>query len=183
MSPEGRHSLAAWLVGLGLLAALVLALLSPLDWPLKLGAWVLLTLLLDESGNWFGYTGVLVGALPLLLGKDGHPVVPALSTLALPTTPEWSVVFPLVAAGLVALLLVKHTGTLVALILSVAVFVLPILLARRIGPSLDESVKLPGTSDFLTWALGAAIVGVVVALARRVLRNVRTRRERNTASA
>ena len=176
MSPESRARLTAWLVGLGLLAALVALLLSGAPWEVKLGGWVLLTLLLDECGAWFGYTGAATGVLPLLLTEQGRPFFsPDLATFSV--TPEWSVVFPLVAAGLVALMIVKHTGGVVATVLSLAVFVMPILLARVVGPTLDDSVRLPAEETFLTWALGAAITGVAVSLARRALGAVR-RRER-----
>ncbi|AFZ68794.1 hypothetical protein [Deinococcus peraridilitoris] len=163
---QGREagSLRAWLVGLSSLVLLTVLLFSTLDWPVKLGAWVLLTLILDECGGWFGYTGAVAGALPLVAPLLAPLLEGRLNLTAAP--PEWSVVFPLVCSGLVALLLVKHAGGLLALPLALGAFVLPILLARMLAPQLDTSLTLPASRTFFSWALWPAVIGVSLAAVR-----------------
>ena len=160
-----RRALFAWLLGLALLAGLVVALLTDLPWWQKLGVWVLLTLLLDECGGWFGYLGALAGGAPFLAPLLGARV----GAVAAP--PEWSVVYPLVLSALVALLLVKHAGAggLSGLLLSPLAYAAPIVLARSFGHRLDASVTLPEDPVFLAWAVGPAVLGLGLALLRRVV--------------
>lgn len=158
---ERQRALLAWLLGLLLLAGLVLALLADLPWWQKLGLWVLLTLLLDEVGGWFGYVGALAGGAPflapLLGGRFG----------AAPT--EWTVVYPLILAALIALLLVKHAGGLVGLPLSLLAYAAPLFLARSFGGRLDATVTLPESATFVAWAVWPAVLGLGLALLRRVV--------------
>lgn len=160
-----RGSLGAWLIGSLALLGMLFVLLGDFPWPWKLGAWVLLTLILDECGGWFGYTGALAGAAPLL-APALNPLLAERAVLAGPA-PEWFVVFPLVVVGLLGLLLVKHTGGLPALPLALAAFVLPILLARFVAPQLDATVTLPASRTLFDWALWPAVIGVGLAVVRR----------------
>ncbi len=160
---ESRRALLAWLLGLLLLAVMVLALLSDFPWWQKLGLWVLLTLLLDEVGGWFGYVGALAGGAPFLTPLLGERYS------AVPAPPEWTVVYPLILSALIALLLVKHAGGLIGLPLSLLAYAAPIVLARSFGHRLDATVTLPESATFLTWAAWPAVLGVLLSLLRRVL--------------
>lgn len=161
-------ALTPWIVGTVLLVSLVVGLLSGLEWPEKLGLWILLVLLLDECGAWFGYTGVAAGLLPLLVREDGS-VIGLGTTGSFTPTLEWTVLFPLVGSALVGALLVRHAGGLLALPLSLVAYALPIVLVRLIGPQLDASVTLPSSRLFVVWAVWPAIAGTIVSLARRLL--------------
>ena len=161
-------TLTPWIVGSVLLAGLVVGLLSGLEWPEKIGLWILLVLLLDECGAWFGYTGVAVGLLPLFVREDGSVV--GLGTVGSFTpTLEWTVLFPLVGSALIGALLVRHAGGLLALPLSLVAYALPIVLVRLIGPQLDASVTLPASRLFVVWTVWPAIAGTLVSLVRRLL--------------
>lgn len=154
-----------WMVGLLGLIVLGMVLLSPLEWTLKLAAWIVLVWLLDECGNWFGYSGVALGALPFFAGW----IDPFVDVAASP--PQWDAAFPLVASGLIAGLLVKHAGGWFGLLLAIPVFLAPMLVVRQFGSALDETLTLPKTEEFFTWSLWPAIAGAVLGALLRLLLN------------
>ncbi|PYE56660.1 hypothetical protein [Deinococcus yavapaiensis] len=162
-----------WTIGLLGLVVLAAVLLSPLEWQVKLAVWIVAVLLLDECGNWFGYTGALLGALPLLAGL----VQPFVDVTA--TAPQWYVAFPLIVAGLVAALLVKHAGGWFGLPFAAVLLLAPLLIARQFGSQFDETVTLPQTEDFWTYTLWPTVAGLVLGA---VVRVVTRRREGRSAS-
>ena len=142
----------AW--GVLFLAVLAFTLWQPGNWPAKLSAWVLLTLLADEAGGWFGYLGVVLGGLPFVAAH---------------APPEqWFVILPLVGGALIATLIVKHSGGALVLPFAYALFVLPILLAQRLGPSLDDTLTLPGNATFRRSAFLMAGLGLGFSLLRQL---------------
>lgn len=160
LSPARRRRLLArnllllrlvW--GLALLGVLAYTLWQPGDWPQKLGLWVLLTLLADEAGGWFGYLGAAAGGLPLF------------SNHAPPE--QWLIILPLVGAALIAALIVKHAGGPLVLPFALAVFALPILAVQKLGPLLDTTLTLPGNATFQRMALGMAGVALAFSLLRQ----------------
>nr|WP_256487971.1 hypothetical protein [Deinococcus sp. HSC-46F16] len=141
---------------------------TPGAWPALLLAWVLLTLLADEFGGWFGYLGVLLGGLAF--------VAPT------PEPAGWSVIVPLVGGALLATLLVKHSGGPFVLPFAAAIFTLPLLAVARFGTKLDPSLTLPSEPAFLQNALLAMAVALGVSLIRQVTEAVLRRRARRAAA-
>ncbi len=139
--------------GFALLALLAYTLWQPGDWPQKLGLWVLLTLLADEAGGWFGYLGAAAGGLPFF------------SNHAPPE--QWFIILPLVGAALIAALIVKHSGGLLVLPFSLAIFALPIVAAQKLGPTLDTTLTLPGNATFQRESLGMAAVALAFSFVRQ----------------
>ena len=143
----------AW--GVVFLAVLAFTLWEPGNWPAKLSAWVLLTLLADEAGGWFGYLGVVLGGLPFVASH---------------APPEqWLVILPLVGGALIAALIVKHSGGPLVLPLAYALFALPLLLAQRVGPSLDDTLTLPGNATFRRSTFVMAAIGLGFSLIRQAV--------------
>ena len=138
-----------------LLAALAYTLWQPGGWPLKLSAWVLLTLLADEAGGWFGYAGVLLGGLPFLTTP--------------PPPEQWFVTLPLVGGALIAGLIVKHSGGPLVLPLAYGMFALPLLLIARVGPSLDSTLSLPSSASFRRSTLVMAAFALGFSLLRQAV--------------
>ena len=156
--------------GLALLGTLAYTLWQPGDWPQKLGLWVLLTLLADEAGGWYGYLGAALGGLPFF------------SNHAPPE--QWWIVLPLVGAALTASLIVKHSGGPLVLPFAFVLFGLPILAAQRLGPSLDTTLTLPGNPTFQRAALGMAAAALAFSFVRQAVGTVLRRRlERPKAAA
>lgn len=141
--------------GAALILLLAYTLWQPGDWPLKLGLWVLLTLLADEAGGWYGYLGTALGVLPYL------------SNHAPPG--QWLIILPLVGAALIAGLIVKHSGGPLVLPFAWALFALPILLTQKVGPSLDSTLTLPGNAVFQRASLGMAALALTFSLVRQAL--------------
>ncbi|WP_326522599.1 hypothetical protein, partial [Deinococcus rhizophilus] len=165
---SGLRTALRLLGGWALLGLLAYLMWTPGAWPALLVAWVLLTLLADEFGGWFGYLGVLLGGLAFFA-----------------PTPEpagWSVIVPLVGGALLALLLVKHSGGPFVLPFAAAVFALPLLAVARFGTELDPGLKLPGDPAFLRGALLAVAVGLGVSLIRQVTQALLRRRARQRAA-
>lgn len=162
LSPARRRQIRArnllllrLLWGLALLGLLAYTLWQPGDWPQKLGLWVLLTLLADEAGGWFGYLGAALGGVPFF------------SNHAPPE--QWSIILPLVGAALIAALIVKHSGGPLVLPFALAVFALPIFLIQKLGPSLDTSLTLPGNPIFQRAALGLAALALGFSFVRQAV--------------
>jgi len=116
---------------------------------------VLLTLLADESGGWYGYLGTALGVLPYF------------SSHAPPA--QWLVILPLVGAALIAGLIVKHAGGPLVLPFAFAAFSLPILLTERLGPSLDTTLTLPSNAQFRASSLGLAAAALAFSFVRQAL--------------
>lgn len=168
--PQRSAALVAslWVIGVLCLAALafMFAMKAPPPWRTLALAWVLLTYLADEAGNWFGYLAALLGALPFVLG----------------TAPEqWFMVFPLLVSGLIASLLLKHAGGLLLLPFAAAAFALPILATAKLAPYLDDTVKLAGSHAFQNRVFLAAGIGLGLSLLRQLTELVLRRRAQRRA--
>jgi hypothetical protein len=162
LSPARRRRIRArnllllrLLWGFVLLGVLAYSLWQPGDWPQKLSLWVLLTLLADEAGGWFGYLGTALGGLPFFASH---------------APPEqWWVILPLVGAALIAVLIVKHSGGPLVLPFALAVFALPIFLVQKLGPSLDTTLTLPANQTFQRATLGMAGLALAFSLLRQAV--------------
>ncbi|WP_407570919.1 hypothetical protein [Deinococcus altitudinis] len=152
---ERNLTLLRLLWGFALLGVLAYTLWQPGDWPQKLSLWVLLTLLADEAGGWFGYLGAVLGGVPFF------------SNHAPPE--QWWIILPLVGAALIAALIVKHSGGPLVLPFALAVFALPIFLIQKLGPSLDTSLTLPGNPVFQRAALGMAALALAFSFLRQAV--------------
>ena len=152
---ERNLTLLRLLWGLALLGTLAYTLWQPGDWPQKLGLWVLLTLLADEAGGWYGYVGAALGGLPFF------------SNHAPPE--QWWIILPLIGAALIASLIVKHSGGPLVLPFAFALFALPILAAQKLGPSLDTTLTLPGNPTFQRSALGMAAAALAFSFVRQAM--------------
>lgn len=157
---------------LGLLAYLLWTPENPVvgGWAERLLAWVLLTILADEFGGWFGYIGVLLGGLPFFAPAD--------------IGAQWPVILPLVGGALLALLLVKHSGGAFVLPFAALIFALPLLALGRYGTKLDPELTLPGNSTFQFAALAAMLAGLAFSFVRQLVGvAVRYSRRRRAAQA
>lgn len=142
--------LGGWAI-IGLLAYLMW---KPGEWSALLLAWVLLTILADEFGGWFGYIGAFLGGLPFFAPGGAAP--------------QWTVIVPLVGGALLALLLVKHSGGAFVLPFAGVIFALPLLALARYGTKLDPSLTLPANETFLHTALSAMLAGLTFSFVRQL---------------
>lgn len=140
--------------GWALVGLLAYFLWVPSDWSTRLLAWVLLTILADEFGGWFGYIGALLGGLPFF-APEGAAV-------------QWTVIVPLVGGALLALLLVKHSGGAFVLPFAGVIFALPLLALARYGTKLDPGLTLPTNETFLRTALTAMLTGLAFSCVRQL---------------
>ncbi len=148
-----------WVLGLAALGVLAYAMTLPLDWQQKLIVWIVLTFVADEAGNWFGYSAIPLGAIPL----GGVP------QLITGTPPEqWWVIFPLIATALLACLIMKHAGGPFVLPFAAVLFAAPIIAAAKAAPFLDASMKFPANPQFQKLAFIAAGIGLLLSLIRQV---------------
>lgn len=160
MTPEARNR-ARFLdflrvfAGLALLGVLAYLLWTPGMWTTKLMAWVLVTLLADELGGWFGYIGLGLGVLGLLA----------------PETPlqQWLVIFPLIGGALMALLLVKHSGGAFVLPFGALLFAAVVLGVGRYGAKIDPTLKLPANESFQLAAILPMLAGVAFSFVRQLV--------------
>ncbi len=164
-SPQSRHRsfvAAMWVLGLACLGVLAYAMTLPLDWQQKLVLWIVLTLIADEAGNWFGYSAIPLGILPLVLS----------------TAPpeQWWIIFPLISTSLLACLVIKHAGGPFVLPFAAAMFAAPLLAAARLAPLLDTSIKFPADPQFQKLAFVAAGTGLLLSLIRQVAVAIAQRR-------
>ncbi|GAA5532461.1 hypothetical protein [Deinococcus aluminii] len=141
--------------GWALVGLLAYLLWTPGAWSAKLLAWVLLTILADEFGGWFGYIGAVLGGLPFFAPG------------ALP--PQWPVIVPLVGGALLALLLVKHSGGAFVLPFAAVIFALPLLALARFGTKLDPGLTLPANATFQRTALTAMLAGLAFSFVRQLV--------------
>lgn len=156
----------------GLLTVALLAYLlwnpsEEFGWLKMVFTWVLLTILADEFGGWFGYVALALGVLPLLM-----------------TTPpqQWFVVLPLVGGALFALLMVKHSGGALVLPFGAALFAGTLLAADKLGTKLDPSLTLVHSKSFQNSAFLAMLIGVGFSFVRQlVMQLLQWQRRRNAA--
>ncbi|TSA86117.1 hypothetical protein FNU79_07990 [Deinococcus detaillensis] len=174
-NPLTRHRqfvAVMWVLGLLSLGALAYVMTLPLDWQTKLVAWIVLTLIADEAGNWFGYSAVVLGILPL--GAISLAFWPFLPVASVPE--QWWTIFPLIATALLACLVIKHAGGPFLLPFAAALFALPILAAAKLAPSVDATIKFPSNPEFQKLAFIAAGIGLTVSLVRQVVAALLRRR-------
>lgn len=145
------------LVGLALLAALVYFMWTPGDWPTRLFAWVLLTILADECAGWFGYTGLALGALAFFA----------------PSAPpeQWALIVPLVGGALFALLLLKHSGGPFVLPFAAVIFAGALYATGRFGLKIDPALTLPANATFQRSAVVPMLLGVGFSFVRQLIGN------------
>ncbi|MDP9763912.1 hypothetical protein [Deinococcus enclensis] len=153
--------------GLLLLGALAYLLWTPGQWNMQLLAWVLVVLLADELGGWFGYLGLALGLIGLF-GPAGNLT-------------QWLVIFPLVGGALMALLLVKHSGGPFVLPFGAALFAATLIGVGRYGTQVDPELKLPASDSFQQSALLAMLIGVGVSFIRQVVEMILRARARHHA--
>lgn len=154
--------------GWAVLAVLASFMWTPGDWPVRLLAWVLLVILADEFGGWFGYIGVVLGGLAFLS----------------PTAPpaQWLIIVPLVGGALMALLLVKHSGGPLVLPFAGLLFAGTLLAVGRFGPRIDPTLTLPANPEFQRTALLAMLVGLSFSFVRQIINVLIQRRARRRAA-
>ena len=158
------------LAGLALLVALAYFMWTPGDWPTRLFAWVLLTILADECAGWFGYAGLAMGALAFFA----------------PSAPpeQWTLIVPLVGGALGALLLLKHSGGPLVLPFAAVIFAGALYATGRFGLKIDPELTLPANATFQR----SAVLPMLIALAFSFVRQyvgvaVRYARRRRAARA
>ncbi|MBZ9751433.1 hypothetical protein K7W42_11215 [Deinococcus sp. HMF7604] len=168
---SATHALIHLLGGVLVLGLLAYFMWTPGEWTTRLLAWVLLTILADEFGGWYGYAGLVLGGLGYF-----SPVAPP---------EQWSVVLPLVGGALGGLLLLKHSGGLLVLPFAGALFAGVLVAAGRFATKIDPELTLPGREDFQRTALLALLLGLGISAVRQivglVLRAQARRRERLAA--
>ena len=154
--------------GWALLAVLAYFMWTPGDWPVRLLAWVLLVILADEFGGWFGYIGVVLGGLAFLS----------------PTAPpaQWLIIVPLVGGALMALLLIKHSGGPLVLPFAGLLFAGTLLAVGRFGPRIDPTLTLPANPEFQRTALLAMLIGLGFSFVRQIINSLIKRRARRRAA-
>ncbi|WP_229780674.1 hypothetical protein [Deinococcus malanensis] len=141
--------------GLTLLGILAFLMWAPGQWPVMLFTWVLLVILADELGGWFGYLGLLLGGLAFL-APGGAP-------------PQWPVIVPLVAGPLMGLLLIKHSGGPFVLPFGGLLFAGTLLVTARFGPRIDPQLTLPANVEFQRTAILAMLAGLAFSFVRQVI--------------
>ncbi|PTA69054.1 hypothetical protein [Deinococcus arcticus] len=149
------HALIHLLGGVLVLGLLAYFMWTPGEWTTRLFAWVLLTIVADEFGGWYGYGGLALGALGYL-----SPVTPP---------EQWSVILPLVGGALGGLLLLKHSGGLFVLPFAGVLFAGTLLVAARLGTRLDPELTLPARVEFQRTALVALGLGLLVSAVRQTV--------------
>lgn len=145
------------LVGLALLAALAYFMWTPGDWPTRLFAWVLLTVLADECAGWFGYAGLLLGGLAFFA----------------PSAPpeQWTLIVPLVGGALFALLLLKHSGGPFVLPFAAVIFAGALYATGRFGLKIDPELTLPASATFQRGAVVPMLLGLGFSFVRQLIGN------------
>ncbi|MFC5849938.1 hypothetical protein [Deinococcus petrolearius] len=145
------------LVGLALLAALVSFMWTPGEWPTRLFAWVLLTILADECAGWFGYAGLALGGLAFFA----------------PSAPpeQWTLIVPLVGGALFALLLLKHSGGPFVLPFAALIFAGALYATGRFGLKIDPELTLPANATFQRSAVVPMLLGLGFSFVRQLIGN------------
>ncbi|WP_197474628.1 hypothetical protein [Deinococcus puniceus] len=164
----GWLDLARLVGGWALLAVLAYFMWTPGDWPVRLLAWVLLVILADEFGGWFGYLGVVLGGLAFL-----SPSAPPA---------QWLIIVPLVGGALLSLLLVKHSGGPLVLPFAGLLFAGTLLAVGRFGPRIDPTLTLPANPEFQRTAILAMLAGLGFSFVRQIVNSLIKRRARRRAA-
>ena len=138
---------------------------TPGEWPVRLLTWVLLTLLADEFGGWFGYGGLILGGLGYF-----SPVEPPA---------EWLIILPLVGGALMGTLLLKHSGGLFVLPFAGVLFAGVLIAVGQFGTKLDPQMTLPANPEFLRTAITGMLIALGFSAARQLIGLIlRARRRR-----
>lgn len=169
--PDARPGMTLLKLTLGAACLLALAYFqwTPGEWPVRLLTWVLLTLLADEFGGWFGYAGLLLGGVGYL-----SPVEPPA---------EWLIILPLVGGALMGTLLLKHSGGLFVLPFAGALFAAVLIGVGRFGTVLDPQMTLPGTPEFQRNAILGMLVALGVSAVRQLTELILRRRRMRAPTA
>ncbi|CAM3177641.1 hypothetical protein DEDE109153_01315 [Deinococcus deserti] len=152
--------------GLTLLGILAFLMWATGEWPALLFIWVLLVILADELGGWFGYLGLLLGGLAFF-APGGAPA-------------QWAVIVPLVAGPLMGLLLIKHSGGPFVLPFAGLLFAGTLLATGRFGPRIDPQLTLPANVEFQRTAILAMMIGLAFSFVRQVVGIILRRRAART---
>lgn len=150
----GRWVVAKLLIGLLLLSSLAYFLWTKGDWKAQIFIWVLITILADELGGWFGYIALCLIALVFFAPYQ--------------MANEWFAITPLVGGALCALLMVKHSGKILVLPFAGLIFYGTIWAAEFISPRLDSSMKLTSNTDFQRMAVLAMLIGLGFSFLRQL---------------
>ncbi|GGR46763.1 hypothetical protein GCM10008959_04750 [Deinococcus seoulensis] len=142
---------------------------TPGEWPVRLLTWVLLTLLADEFGGWFGYAGLVMGGLGYF-----SPVQPPA---------EWLVILPLVGGALMGTLLLKHSGGLFVLPFAGVLFAGVLIVVGQFGTKLDPQMTLPANPEFQRTAITAMLIALGISAARQLIGLILRARQRRTRRA
>ncbi len=167
-----RSRLAATLrliAGAALLGVLAYFMWTGGSWATLLFVWVLVVIVADEFGGWFGYIALFMGGLGYF--SPIHP--PA----------QWDIILPLVGGALAALLLIKHSGGPFVLPFAGVVFMLPLLVIARFGTKIDPELTLPARTDFQRAAVLALLIGLSISLIRQFLDMYLRRSKRRQVAA
>lgn len=143
-----RSMLFPWLSGalVALSGALVLSL--PISFPIKLVVACLTVFLTDAlGGRWFGYASVLV----LFAGLSSD------------ASHQWATMLPLVAGSTLAAMVVRHSErTWLGVLLSMVMFMLPVVLMQVIRPRFDPALQMPLGSRYIVLHLLASSFSILV---------------------
>ncbi|MCD0160454.1 hypothetical protein IHN63_03940 [Deinococcus sp. 6YEL10] len=169
--PDARPGVTLLKLTLGAACLLALAYFqwTPGEWPVRLLTWVLLTLLADEFGGWFGYAGLLLGGVGYL-----SPVEPPA---------EWLIILPLVGGTLMGTLLLKHSGGLFVLPFAGVLFAAVLIGVGRFGTVLDPQMTLPGNPEFQRNAIMAMLIALSVSAVRQLTELILRRRRMRAPTA
>lgn len=140
----------------GIMTVLALAyfMWTPGEWSNLLLVWVLLTLLSDEFGGWFGYIGLVLGGLGYFSPE--------------PPPAQWLVILPLVGGALFATLLIKHSGGPLVLPFAAVLYAGVLLAVGRYGTKIDPQLTLPANATFQRTALLAMGLGLGFSFVRQL---------------
>ncbi|GHF48170.1 hypothetical protein HNQ07_002681 [Deinococcus metalli] len=141
--------------GVMTLFALAYYMWTPGEWPNELLVWVLLTILADEFGGWFGYAGLLLGGLGYFSPE--------------PPPAQWLVILPLIGGVLFAALLIKHSGGPFVLPFAALLYAGVLFVVGRYGLKVDPQLNLPANETFQRTALLAMGVGLGFSFVRQLI--------------
>lgn len=169
--PDARPGMTLLKLTLGAACLLALAYFqwTPGEWPVRLLTWVLLTLLADEFGGWFGYAGLLLGGVGYL-----SPVEPPA---------EWLIILPLVGGVLMGTLLLKHSGGLFVLPFAGVLFAGVLIAVGQFGTKLDPQMTLPANPEFQRNAILGMLVALGVSAVRQLTELILRRRRMRAPTA